>query len=51
MKHAPHTPNPTPAGFTPLVGNPAISVLSLIRGFASQSHDWFALIGEDSRKI
>ena len=32
----------------PLFGNPAISAL-LTRGFASQPHDWFAVIGEDSK--
>ena len=32
----------------PLFGNPAISEL-LTRGFASQPHDWFAVIGEGSK--
>ena len=31
----------------PLFGNPAISSY-LTRGFASQPHDWFAFIGEES---
>ena len=33
----------------PLFGNPAISEKLLTRGFASQPHDWFAVIGEGSK--
>ena len=48
MKHTPYFGTPPGVASAPLFGNPAISVL-LTRGFASQPHDWFAVIGEDSK--
>ena len=40
---------PQPEWPSPLFGNPAIRYLT--RGFASQPHDWFAFIGEESEII
>jgi len=48
MKHTPYFGTPPGVASAPLFGNPAISAL-LTRGFASQPHDWFAVIGEDSK--
>ena len=45
MKHTPYFGTPPGVASAPLFGNPAISAL-LTRGFASQPHGWFAVIGD-----
>jgi len=44
--------NPVPeCAYASLFGSPAIRRIFLTRGFASQLHSWFAVIGEGPKLI